>query len=587
MWGFALSAKVSLDFETASRTLTSKLLNFFNVPEGKIAHVVRNKAWVSIPSAKPLKPGLVLVVYRPGKPIVDKETGQVFPGIDEPVALFKIEGRSKGYYYGTLKSVASPVHKGYKVRLPEVIKIFVDCSYISNAAYGKSLCDIVKLSIAQEPKFSVVDSLTRDAFTYVVMPKVIEDPSGRVKLSYLLKAPSSKVEFMAFSSDVRAVKSVSTAMLLQGNQEVAGRWAKYEGLIASRVFTDKFKLLSAADFDGDGKWELVAASDGMVKIFRLKGKEFIPVATYSLGRRGEFYRFLRIYTLDIDGDKVPEIYVSCVFQDIVNGQYKAYASSFVLKYKEGKLKKVADFDYLLRVADIQGSKVLLGQKVGEYEAFSGPIFAVRYVDGHYRIDKRVPASIKKFGSLYGWAIGDVTGDGKPELVVLDDDLLEVETLNGTLIWESEEPLGPFTHLFFYQTPRFVRIPAMKNYEPEEVAVRRIMPRKLELKYFPQEERTAILTVANDEKKFFIAGIKIFTEYDGINGRVVKVEKVSEGTLYSSYFDVVWETPKSPVIYGQDFAVGDFNGDGVLDLAFLGYLKKSGKTRVDIYKLPGM
>jgi hypothetical protein len=160
-------------------------------------------------------------------------------------------------------------------------------------------------------------------------------------------------------------------------------------------------------------------------------------------------------------------------------------------------------------------------------------------------------------------------------------------LNGTLVWESEESLGPFTHIYFYQTPRFVRIPAMKNYEPEEVAKRRIMPRKLEIVYFPTEQRNAVITVANDKKQFFIAGVKIFSDYDGINGRSVKIEKVSEGMLYSSYFDVVWETPKSPLVYGEDFAVGDFNGDGILDLAFLGYLKKSGKSKIDIYKLPGM
>ena len=69
--------------------------------------------------------------------------------------------------------------------------------------------------------------------------------------------------------------------------------------------------------------------------------------------------------------------------------------------------------------------------------------------------------------------------------------------------------------------------------------------------------------------------------------MVKIEKVSQGTLYSAFFDVVWETQKFSTIYGEDFAVGDFNGDGVLDLAFLGYLKKTGKTRVDVYRLPGM
>ncbi|BAT72284.1 hypothetical protein TST_1498 [Thermosulfidibacter takaii ABI70S6] len=580
------AAKVSLDFKTASRELTDSLINFFDIPEGKVSLIKGNVVWVAFPTNKAIKPGMVFVIYKPGKPIMDPDTKQVFPGIDEPVALLKLKQKANKYYIGTIFSAKEKVKKGYLVRLPELLKIYVDCSDL-NANRLSNVCEIVKLSISQEPRFVVLEQPVKNELFYILVPKVIKEESGKVNLSYVIKEPYSGSDFMAFNTEVHAVKAVSTAMLLQGGEEGFKKWGKFEGLIASRVFKEKYKVIAAGDFDQDKQDEIVAATDGLVTVYKLKGKEFVPIAKYSLGRRGGFFKFLKVYALDMDKDGAPEIYVSCVYQDTINGQYKAFPSSFALIYKDGKLKKVASFKYLLRVTEIDGQMVLLGQKVGEYEPFEGSVFRVSYRGGRYAIDTELPGYIKNIGSLYGWAVGDVTGDDKADIVELDEDLLEVRTLNGTLVWESEESLGPFTHIYFYQTPRFVRIPAMKNYEPEEIAKRRIMPRRLKVVYFPTEQRNAILTVANDEKQFFIAGIKIFSDYDGINGRSVKIEKVSEGTFYSSYFDVVWETPKSPVVYGEDFAVGDFNGDGVLDLAFLGYLKKNDKSKIDIYRLPGM
>ena len=568
--------KLALDLTSASESLAKRLLSFFDVPPGKVAFVKGKRVWVSFGKGKPfVKPGTVLVVYRPAEPVVDPDTGQVFPGIDEEVALFRVKGEAKGFVFGEVFAEKRRVEKGYRVRFPDVIPVKVECE-------DKKVCQVAELSIAQEPRFEVVESCSGRDFCYRVRAYVVagEKPTLVFSLSF-----DGGPVIVAYSHEVRKVRSVSTAMLLQGATE--GPVKRFGNLIAARVFKADYRVMASGDLDGDKVSEFILAGKGRVDVYKLKGKQFVRFASYNLGRRGSFYRFLRVYGWDADGDGRDEVYVSAVFQDIVNGNYKAYADSFVLVLDGNRLKRVKRFDFLLRVADLDGKRVLLGQRVGEYTPFEGPMFRVLCRDGVYRLDTKLPKYIRKIESIYGWALGDVNGDGKDELVDLDGDVLEVRSLNGTLLWESPEGFGPFTHLFFYQTPRFVKIPAMKNYEPEEVAVRRVVPRRIEIMYFPKENRYAVLTVANDEKKFVIAGIKILTEHEGINGRVVKVEKVAEGTVYSSYFDVVWETPKYAGVYGEDFAVGDYNGDGVLDIAFLGYLKRSGKTRVDVYRLPGM
>ena len=576
------AGKLSLDIQGASSRLAERLSSYFDVPTGVVKLYRKGMLWVKFPGRVDLKAGSVLVVYQPGKPIVDPDTGQRFPGIDVPVGYAQaVEKKGELVIFRFLKGEGVPM-KGFLVRYPETVKLYVDCSRLSQ----EDVCQQIKVSLMEMPRFSILNSPAADA--YVVKPVLIKEPSGRVRLALSLVPPATSGAVASFVEKVRSVRAVSTAMLLQGGGE-SSKWAKYQGLIATRVFASKFMVIGAGDIDGDGKSEVVLAGDGAVKAFRIKGKSFEKVASFSLGKRGGFYRFLHLDLLDLDGDGRPEIYVSAVFQDTMEGVYKAYPASFVLVYRDGKLEKVADLKYLLRAVKLDefGGEILLGQKIGEYQPFKGPIVRIVYKNGSYQIDKALPGYIRKNECLYGWAVGDLTGDGKKEMALIDGDILVVSTVNGTEIWESAEPLGPFTHLYFYQTPRFFTPPAMKNFQPEEVAKKRVLPRRINVVYFPSENRNAVLTVANDEKRFIIAGIKIAGDYEGMNGRVVKIEKVSEGTFYSAYFDAVWETPKYSGIYGEDFAIGDFDGDGVLDLAFLGYLRKSGKTRIDIYKLPGM
>ncbi len=575
------AGKLSLDVGSAADRLSRSLVALFNVPEGRVVLVKGNRVWVRFPKSSALKPGATFVVYKPGAPIVDPETHQRFPGIDEPVGYFRLEEIKKGIAVGYASGEKATYKKGYLVRYPEVINIRVDCSSLNSTSY----CEIVKISLMKQPRFAIVGSSEPYAFT--VVPKMVSEPSGRVRLVYEIKAPFTGASIWAFDTEVKAVRAVSTAMLLEGGERE--KWGRFKEFMASRVFKQKYLIMTSADFDRDGKDELVLVSKKSVDIYKLKGKGFVRFASYKIGKRGEFYSFLRVGTLDMDGDGIPEIYISAVYNDIIDGKYVPEPASFALAYKNGKLKKIKDFKFLIRIAKVDqlGGYVLLGQRLGDYTPFSGPIFRVVYKNGHYAIDNHLPGYIRNLECIYGWALGDVNGDGKEEMALLDEDILRIMTLNGTEIWESAEPLGPFTHLYFYQTPRFATPPTMKNYEPEEIAKKRIVPRKIMVEYFPEENRNAVLTIANDVKKFFIAGVKIATDYEGINGRVVKIEKVSQGTLYSAFFDVVWETQKFSTIYGEDFAVGDFNGDGVLDLAFLGYLKKSGKTRVDVYRLPGM
>ena len=589
--------KLVYDYKSAISNLIVDFKNFLNLPDGRVALVKRDILWISFKDVSAIKPNYEFVIYKPGKSFRDPETGMVFPGIDEPVGYAKIIEIKNNVAIARVIKKISEIKKGYRVGSPEEIKLYIEKpenrSDVS-VDVGK-LYDLIRFSFMEEPTFTVYSAEEKPSgYYYVIKPVLFKDTSGALRLSFVVNSSFSNVSLVALNTKVKLVRSISSTELMKAQEaEATGKWGQFAGLITTRVFKKKYKLVSAGDVNGDGQDELVLIADGLVDVYQIKGKEFVRILRYDMGRRGEMlYKFLWVDVADIDRDGTPEIYVSAVRQDLVNGLLKAYPESFVLIYdaKKHKLRRRKTFGYLIRVIKNYEypEGVLLGQKMGEFEPFVGHPFMVRYEKGKYVIDKKaIPSFVKAIDVLYGWTYDDINKDGKAEVIVMDDTFLRIYSLKGEPIWESPDTMGKFTHVYFYLTPRFVNPPTMKNFDPLEVAKIVRIERRIETRYCEEDDKPCIFTIENDVPGFLIAGIHVETNYTGVNGRVVKIEEVSKGVVYGAYFDVLWETPKYRAIYGEDFALGDFNRDGVLDVAFLGFIKKAKKARVDIYKIPGM
>ena len=589
--------KLALDYRSSIRKLLQDFEQYLSLPKGRIELVKGKYVWILFEDSSRIKPGYEFVVYKPGKPFKDPETGMVFPGIDEEVGVVKIKEIKGKYAIASVLYAKARIKKGYKVSAPSEVKlVFLP---VENKTTEKidtaKLYDLIKLIFMEEPNFSVYESSANlSGYYYIIKPVVLRDSSGRTFLSFEVKSSLSNIPILALNEEVKLVRAVSSTELLeaQESEEGKGPWGRFAGLITSRVFKTKYKLIASGDVNADGNDEIVLAADGIVDVYTIEGKEFKKILTYSWGKRGELlFRFLRLNVADVDKDGVPEIYISAVEQDLENGLLKAYPSSFVLIYdkKKNRLKKRCKIPYLIKVVrnSFNPEGILIAQRMGEYEPFEGHPFYMVYDKGKYKKAKSTPYFVKAMDSLYGWTFDDVNGDGKIEVVMMDEDFLRIFSQKGEPIWESPDTLGKFTHLYFYQTPRFFTPPTDKNFDPREVAEKRTVERRIQTRFCESDGKMCIFTVENDVPGFLIAGIHVATDYTGINGRAVKIEEVSKGVVYGAYYDVLWETPKYRTIYGEDFAIGDFDRDGVLDLAFLGYLKKKGKVRVDVYKIPGM
>lgn len=399
----------------------------------------------------------------------------------------------------------------------------------------------------------------------------------------------------ALQETMKLVRTASYAEIMKKRTLMeTGEWEGYQSALASRVFKERFYSVAVGDVDGDGKQEIVLLGAKSLNVYKLKGKEFEKRYVYRLPTWGAYsHRYLWVDVADVNGNGRPEVFITSVVEDVIAGYIRPHLSSMVLELKGEKFKVLQKRMpyYLMVVRPDVGKKlpVLLAQKMGEYEPFEGAVLQLVWRGGKYvKASKPVYSFISKLDHLYGFTWDDFNLDGRLEVALLDkDNYLTIYNTKGQPLWESPDSLGVVNYDFFYQTPRFPRIPAQKNFSPEEVALTRYIPRRLVTAYLEGEGKVSIFTVVNDIPSFVVAGIKLEAPWRGVNGRVIKLAFVGSGKAQGAYFDILWESPKFKDLYAQDLALGDVNGDGVLDVVFLSYNKKVGKMRIDIYPVPGV
>ena len=303
----------------------------------------------------------------------------------------------------------------------------------------------------------------------------------------------------------------------------------------SAAMRQLFNGIALGDVDRDGKIETVIITPTSLLIYRKDQERFFQVAEYAEG--GQDYN-IAVDVADINGNGVPEIFVTSMTPT------RKGLKSFVLEHDgKGYRRIVENEPWYYRVCHLPDrGKVLLGQEVRIGSPFSNRIHEMVWRSGRY--EPETPVSVGTAVSVLGLTIADVM-DGRKETVVAYDreDRIRVFEPSGKEEWKSAEKYGGSTLSY-----------AGERTDQGEVENPVYFPMRLLSMQSKQDGKTKVIAVKN---------------HDIVGRNLEKFRSFSESQIVSFFWDGLglaaeWKTRK---ITGsiRDFAIGDFDNDGVDEL----------------------
>ena len=292
--------------------------------------------------------------------------------------------------------------------------------------------------------------------------------------------------------------------------------------------------LAVADVDGDGKNELLVLMPDTLKVYRLTGKYFAVIHEFKNGPRGTY---LFVDTADIDHDGKPEIFIS-------NINYRT-VESFVLEWQQGGLRvKKKDLPWFFRVQPnpLGTGDWLLGQKGSVGQAFSGPVFRMKYDGSTYVPQEALDAP--KEANVFGVLMADLNGGGKAMAVSVGPSYsLMVHSTNGRQLFRSGEA--------YAASDKFISLfPGSQVEDPGWEDNQTYLPTRLVLTNLDHDQRPEVVVVRNQ---------------DQMGGFLEKTKLFYQGTIYSLDWNgmamtEVWRTPRISG-YVTDYTVADVGNVG--------------------------
>ncbi len=312
----------------------------------------------------------------------------------------------------------------------------------------------------------------------------------------------------------------------------------------SPKFKREFRSITHGDIDGDGKEEIVIASDEALSVFRYQDGKLLLLAEKPCD--SDEYLF-RVDAADLNHNGRAEIYLSRMLKD------RSRLRSQVLEWNGTQLTILAEPELFLRVLPPNTTSkepVLLGQESGR-----GTIFDTRMQRFEWRGNslESIGAFAVPFSeSIYAFAWADALNSGQDTFVwFTPEGFLRLIEADGE-DWKSGERFTGAASYIPYPTGDEDRggpgdTPRKRRY---------YLPQRILVADIDRDGKNEVLTISNtDLTTHFFPNIRIFR-----NGRIVCLFWDGMGLGQK------WRTSE---VSGHisDVMVMDLNGDGKLDMVF--------------------
>ena len=328
----------------------------------------------------------------------------------------------------------------------------------------------------------------------------------------------------------------------------------------TQTFKIEIKGFAIGDVDGDTNNEAVFISSKKIFVYRHAKRRFTKIAEIQGPRPDSLVgidigvespdTFIGVDVADINANGTAEIFVTSLSED-------NRLRSFVLEWDGTEFKTLTkDENWYYRAINVaqKGPPILLGQKGGFRDTFSGPVYILGWDNVRYVSEDK--QSLPKWVKVYGLTFGDVLNQGQDSvLAIRKDNTLSILDRDGQEAWTSSETYGG--------SNIFLLSPAEMKEKKKEGQI--IDPTAFKGLYLQQR---IFVTDLDQDKKNEVIVVK---NHDVSRGIFHRTRKFTNGHFEALVWDNVglrsiWKTRKFSG-YISDYDVGDLDNDGTDELVF--------------------
>ncbi len=196
--------------------------------------------------------------------------------------------------------------------------------------------------------------------------------------------------------------------------------------VKTRNFDMTVTGIDLGDIDGDGTEEIVLANRTEVQVFHRDGTRLNIIDTIDMGNR---YIVHNVNCADLNGNGRDEIYISAADPKIPGSRAVEWdGKQFVELFREARW-------YIKPVNIPSIGEVLVGQSTGLLPVEPG-LYQLSIKDKVLVRQERLP--IPSEVNVFNFAYADLDGDGKHEIVAIDESSKLMVIKSGSKIWKSAE-----------------------------------------------------------------------------------------------------------------------------------------------------